>query len=84
MNELVRDRDLRAEGTSSVKVKAHASPSKVSTNKSLGMTAVCRESEVITRIMKTERCLALLECFSMCFPLLKELLVTYLIEYAQH
>lgn len=33
MNELVRDRDLGAEGTASEKAKAHARPSKVSTNK---------------------------------------------------
>lgn len=84
MNELVRDRDLRAEGTSSIKAKAHARPSKVSTNKYLGVAVAYKGRKVITRVMITERWLPFLECLSMCLPLLQELLVHYVIEYAQH
>lgn len=66
MNDLVRDRDLRAEGTSSIKAKAHARPSKVSPNKYLGVAVAYKGRKVITRVMITERWLPFLECLSMC------------------
>lgn len=59
-------------------------PQKCSTNKYFGRVGVCKGSEVITRVMVTERWLVFPGCFAMLLPLLKELLVHYFIEYAQH